>query len=105
MRSLRRGQGDAYYCFCSAQQLEAQRQEALKSGHQPRYSGRCRKLTAEEAARRKAAGEPAAVRLKILESSFFWNDRVHGPTTISSDVIGDPILVRSEGLPATITRW
>jgi glutamyl-tRNA synthetase/nondiscriminating glutamyl-tRNA synthetase len=40
------------------------------------------------------------VRLKIVESSFFWIDRVHGPTTISSEVIGDPILVRSEGLPA-----
>ena len=93
-------QGDAYYCFCSAEQLEAERHEALKSGHQPRYSGRCRKLTAEEVSRRKAAGEPAAVRLKILESSFFWNDRVHGPTSISSEVIGDPILVRSEGLPA-----
>ena len=94
------GQGDAYYCFCSAEQLEAERQEALKAGRQPRYSGRCRKLAAEEVSRRKAAGEPAAVRLKIVESSFFWNDRVHGPTTISSEVIGDPILVRSEGLPA-----
>jgi nondiscriminating glutamyl-tRNA synthetase len=94
------GQGDAYYCFCSAEQLEAERQEALKASHQPRYSGRCRKLTAEEVSRRKAAGEPAAVRLKIVESSFFWDDRVHGPTTISSEVIGDPILVRSEGLPA-----
>jgi glutamyl-tRNA synthetase/nondiscriminating glutamyl-tRNA synthetase len=94
------GQGDAYYCFCSAEQLEAEREEALKAGRQPRYSGRCRKLTTEEVARRKATGELAAVRLKIVESSFFWHDRVHGPTTISSDVIGDPILVRSEGLPA-----
>jgi glutamyl-tRNA synthetase/nondiscriminating glutamyl-tRNA synthetase len=93
-------QGDAYYCFCSAEQLEAERQEELKAGRQPRYSGRCRKLNAEEAARRKTAGEPAAVRLKILESSFFWNDLVHGPTVFSSEVIGDPILVRSEGNPA-----
>jgi glutamyl-tRNA synthetase/nondiscriminating glutamyl-tRNA synthetase len=93
-------QGHAYYCFCSAEQLEAERQEELRAGRQPRYSGRCRKLAPEEAARRKAAGEPAAVRLKILESSFFWNDLVHGPTTFSSEVIGDPILVRSEGLPA-----
>jgi glutamyl-tRNA synthetase/nondiscriminating glutamyl-tRNA synthetase len=92
--------GDAYSCFCSAEQLEAERQEALKAGRQPRYSGRCRKLTSEEAARRKAAGEPAAVRLKIVESSFSWNDLVHGPTTFSSEVIGDPILVRSEGNPA-----
>jgi nondiscriminating glutamyl-tRNA synthetase len=94
------GQGDAYYCFCSAEQLEAEREEEMKAGRQPRYSGRCRKLAPEDAARRKSAGESAAVRLKIVESSFFWNDRVHGPTTISSDVIGDPILVRSEGLPA-----
>lgn len=93
-------QGDAYYCFCAAEQLEAERQEALKAGRQPRYSGRCRKLPSEEAARRKAAGEPAAVRLKIVESRFSWNDLVHGPTTFSSEVIGDPILVRSEGNPA-----
>jgi nondiscriminating glutamyl-tRNA synthetase len=93
-------QGHAYYCFCSAEQLEAERQEELRAGRQPRYSGRCRKLDATEAARRKTAGEPAAVRLKILESSFFWNDLVHGPTTFSSEVIGDPILVRSEGNPA-----
>jgi glutamyl-tRNA synthetase/nondiscriminating glutamyl-tRNA synthetase len=31
---------------------------------------------------------------------FSWRDLVHGPTTFSSEVIGDPILVRSEGLPA-----
>jgi glutamyl-tRNA synthetase/nondiscriminating glutamyl-tRNA synthetase len=93
-------QGDAYYCFCSAEQLEAERQEELRAGRQPRYSGRCRKLDPGEAARRRAAGEPAALRLKILESSFFWNDLVHGPTTFSSEVIGDPILVRSEGNPA-----
>jgi glutamyl-tRNA synthetase/nondiscriminating glutamyl-tRNA synthetase len=93
-------QGEAYYCFCTAEQLEAERQEELKAGRQPRYSGRCRKLGAEEVARRKSAGEPAALRLKIAESSFFWNDRVHGATTISSEVIGDPVIVRSEGLPA-----
>jgi len=94
------GQGDAYYCFCSTEQLEAERQEELKAGRQPRYSGRCRKLMPEEVARRQAAGESAALRLKIVESSFFWNDLVHGPTTFSSEVIGDPVIVRSEGLPA-----
>src|SRR5579872_7389607 len=58
-------QGDAYFCFCTAEQLEAERQEELKAGRQPRYSGRCRKLVSEEVARRKATGEPAALRLKI----------------------------------------
>ena len=93
-------QNHAYYCFCSAEQLEAERQADLKAGRQPKYSGRCRKLRREEAARRIAAGEPAAIRLKIEASAFTWHDLVHGPTTFSSEVIGDPILVRSDGHPA-----
>lgn len=92
--------GHAYYCFCSAEQLEAERQEALKAGRQPRYSGRCRKRPREEAARKVAAGEPAAVRLKIIEGLFAWKDLVHGATSFSSEAIGDPILVRSDGHPA-----
>jgi glutamyl-tRNA synthetase/nondiscriminating glutamyl-tRNA synthetase len=93
-------QGNAYFCFCTAEQLEQERQEALKAGRQPRYSGRCRKRPREEAARKIAAGEPAAIRLKIVESAFSWNDLVHGPTSFSGEVIGDPILVRSDGNPA-----
>ncbi len=93
-------QGHAYYCFCSAEQLEAERQEALKAGRQPKYSGRCRNRSREEAARKIAAGGPAAVRLKIVDSVFTWKDLVHGPTSFSSAVIGDPILVRSDGHPA-----
>ncbi len=92
-------QGHAYFCFCTPEQLEQERQEALKAGLQPRYSGRCRKRPREEAARKVAAGEPAAVRLKIVDSAFSWNDLVHGPTSFSGEVIGDPILVRSDGNP------
>jgi glutamyl-tRNA synthetase/nondiscriminating glutamyl-tRNA synthetase len=93
-------QGHAYFCFCTPAQLEQERQEALKAGLQPRYSGRCRKRPREEAARKVAAGELAAIRLKIIESAFSWNDLVHGPTSFSGEVIGDPILMRSDGNPA-----
>jgi glutamyl-tRNA synthetase/nondiscriminating glutamyl-tRNA synthetase len=92
-------QGQAYFCFCTPEQLERERQEALKAGLQPRYSGRCRKLPREEAARKVAAGEPAAIRLRIVPSAFSWNDLVHGPTSFSAEVIGDPVLVRTDGNP------
>jgi nondiscriminating glutamyl-tRNA synthetase len=92
--------GHAYHCFCSSEQLEAERQEALKAGRQPRYSGRCRVLPPPESAGRVAVGEPAALRLKITDGVFGWNDLVHGPTSFSSEVMGDPILVRSDGHPA-----
>jgi nondiscriminating glutamyl-tRNA synthetase len=92
--------GHAYFCFCSAEQLEAEREEALKAGRQPMYSGRCRTRPREEGARKVAGGEPAAIRLKVAPGTFHWNDLVHGPTSFSSDVIGDFILVRSDGHPA-----
>ena len=93
-------QGHAYFCFCTAEQLEQERQEALRAGLQPRYSGRCGKRPREEAARKVAEGQPAAIRLRIRDSSFFWNDLVHGPTSFSAEIMGDFILVRSDGNPA-----
>lgn len=92
--------GHAYYCFCSPEQLEAERQQALAAGRQPQYSGRCRKLPREEAAGRIAVGEPAAIRLKIADWAIAWQDLVHGETSFPGDVIGDPVLVRSGGVPA-----
>jgi nondiscriminating glutamyl-tRNA synthetase len=89
--------GHAYFCFCTPEELETERQAAIKEGRQPRYSGRCRKRPREEAARKVAEGQRAAIRLKILEGVFAWQDLVHGATSFSSEVIGDPILVRSDG--------
>lgn len=90
-------QDRAYFCFCSAEKLEQERQEAMKAGRQPRYSGRCSQIRRDVAARLVAAGEPAAIRLKIVDSAFSWNDLVHGPTRFSGEVVSDPILVRSDG--------
>src|SRR5262249_28742441 len=92
-------QGHAYFCFCSPQQLEAEREAALKAGRQPKYSGRCRTVPREEAARTVAEGQPAAIRLQIPEGELTWDDLVHGRVTFASDVIGDFILMRSDGHP------
>ncbi|NOT29139.1 MAG: glutamate--tRNA ligase, partial [Planctomycetes bacterium] len=51
--------GAAYRCFCSAERLEAVREERTKAGQNPAYDGRCRALDPLESARRQAAGEPA----------------------------------------------
>ena len=93
-------QGHAYFCFCTPEELEAERQAALKAGRQPKYSGRCRARPREESARKVAEGQPGAIRLKIPEGDLAWRDLVHGPTRFASDVIGDFIVVRSDGHPA-----
>ncbi|HKT51598.1 MAG TPA: glutamate--tRNA ligase [Candidatus Angelobacter sp.] len=89
----------AYYCFCTAEELERERQQALAEQRQPIYSGRCRKLDAGEVESRRAAGEPAAIRLKIPEHPIRFHDIVRGPVEFSNEVVSDPIIVRSSGMP------
>ena len=98
-RLVREGKG--YYCFCSPETLEAHRKAQLAAGLPPKYAGTCRSIAAEEAARRTADGEKPVVRLKVPEGrDVTFNDVVRGEVTFHTDVIGDPVLVRSDGIPA-----
>jgi nondiscriminating glutamyl-tRNA synthetase len=93
--------GDAYYCFCSLQKLEAERKEDLAAGRPPRYRGTCRDISADAARARMEAGEKPVIRFRVPESTDVgFDDLVRGEVTFSSDVIGDPVLVRSDGRPA-----
>src|SRR5437016_6354459 len=89
----------AYYCFCTAEELERERQQAVAE-HTPQiYSGKCRGVEPDEAQRRLAAGEAAAIRLRIPEHPIKFHDLVHGPVEFSSEVVSDLIIVRSSGVP------
>jgi len=93
--------GKAYQCFCSAEQLEADRKSALAEGRAPKYTGRCRDLSRQDARRRVENGEPAVIRLRVPENrEVVFNDLVRGEVRFHTDVIGDPVLMRSNGHPA-----
>ncbi len=94
--------GQAYHCFCSAEQLEADRQAALAAGRPPKYVGRCRDIPRDEARRRVENGETAVIRFRVPEGNrdVVFNDLVRGEVRFSTEVIGDPVLVRSDGVPA-----
>jgi nondiscriminating glutamyl-tRNA synthetase len=92
--------GHAYYCFCSPARLDADRQAALAEGRPPRYAGTCRALSHEEAQTRIDAGERPVVRFRVPESDEVrFQDLVRGEVVFSTDVIGDFVLVRSDGRP------
>jgi nondiscriminating glutamyl-tRNA synthetase len=93
--------GKAYHCFCSAEQLEADRQDALKSGRPPKYTGRCRAVSREDARKRIENGETAVIRFRVPDAgSVSFDDIVRGPLSFDMDVIGDFVLLRSNGVPA-----
>ncbi len=89
----------AYYCFCTVEELERDREQAMKEGRQPVYSGRCRELDAVDVQRRRTAGEPAAIRLKIPERPIKFHDIVRGEVEFASESVSDPIILRSNGMP------
>jgi glutamyl-tRNA synthetase/nondiscriminating glutamyl-tRNA synthetase len=91
----------AYYCFCSPQKLESDRKEDLAAGRPPRYRGTCREIAPDEARARVEGGEKAVVRFRVPESSdVAFDDLVRGEVTFNTDVISDPVLLRSDGRPA-----
>jgi nondiscriminating glutamyl-tRNA synthetase len=93
--------GKAYHCFCSAEQLEVDRQEALKAGKPPKYVGRCRTVSREDARKRIEKGEAAVIRFRVPETGeVTFDDIVRGPLAFDMDVIGDFVLLRSNGVPA-----
>ncbi len=90
-------EGKAYYCFCSQERLEEQKARMLARGEMPKYDRRCAALEREEAAARAAAGEPATIRFRVPETAIEVTDIIHGRTDFSSGVIGDFIIMRSDG--------
>ena len=98
--ALRRA-GRAYYCFCTADELERERRDALAAGQPPRYSGKCRGIDPMEAAGRVERGESAALRFAVPAGrDVTFRDLVRGDVTFATDVIGDPVILRSNGRPA-----
>jgi nondiscriminating glutamyl-tRNA synthetase len=92
-------QGKAYRCFCTAEELEAERQVALREHRTQVYSGKCKALTPKDAMTRAAAGEPCAVRLAVPDVPLRFHDIVRGEVEFASEAVGDFILVRSSGIP------
>lgn len=91
--------GLAYPCFCSPDELEAERQRQVAAKLIPKYSGKCRNIPPDEAKARPAAGEPATLRLRVRAGEVGFDDLVFGPIRVQTETIGDPILLRSDGSP------
>jgi glutamyl-tRNA synthetase len=93
--------GAAYRCFCTAAELDEQRQAAETRGEAFRYDRRCDRLGAEEVARRTERGDPFVVRFRMPDGETAWPDLVHGRIAFPNKDIGegDFIVLRSDGTP------
>ena len=92
--------GRAYPCYCTAEELEARREEQVRRGEPPRYDGRCRSLTPAERARKESEGRTAALRFLLPGAGeTAWEDVVRGRVAFENKVLDDFVLLRSDGHP------
>jgi glutamyl-tRNA synthetase len=92
--------GRAYRCFCTKEQLDADRTAAQAAGAPFVYTGRCRNLDAGDARSRADAGEAHTIRFSIpTDGSIVVDDLVLGPTEFENALIGDFVIARSDGSP------
>ncbi len=86
-------EGKAYYCQCSADEVEAMREAARAAGEKPKYNGRCRAMGL-------GPGEGHVVRFKApVEGRTGWVDLVKGPLSFDNAELDDMIIRRSDGSP------
>lgn len=90
--------GHAYYCYCTPDELEAERQAARAAGRPYRYSGRCRNLSEAEREAFVREGRVPTVRLRVQRTEpIVVHDLILGTVTFDPDALDDAILLRSDG--------
>ncbi|MFH1238902.1 MAG: glutamate--tRNA ligase [bacterium] len=90
----------AYYCYCTAEELTARREEAIKEKRPPKYDGRCRRLSEEKKKQYEQEIRGKVVRFKMPPSGKTKvNDLVRGEIEFDNAVLDDFVLLKSNGTP------
>jgi len=89
----------AYHCFCSEDELEAQRQYQLSIGEAPRYSGKCAQLPKEEVEKKLAEGKPSVIRFRVPGKKLEFDDLIRGKLEFDTSLIGDIVIAKDLATP------
>jgi len=93
-------EGKAYYCFCSQEELDQGREDASERGEVYRYPGTCRNLSDDETNELIAKGQKPSIRFAVPEGqTIIIDDMVRGKVEFDSDLLGDFVIVRPDGVP------
>lgn len=95
------GAGKAYYCFMTDEEIEAQREKLKAAGKPPHVESPYENWPLDKALAEIKAGKKAVVRFKTrsLRKDYTFKDLIRGSITFPSDMVGDFVLLRSDGMP------
>jgi glutamyl-tRNA synthetase len=92
--------GKAYFCFCTPEEVDAQRKAAQEKGEDPKYAGTCRNIALADAKKRAGLGEKYAIRFKSpLQGETVIEDLIRGKMIFDNTTLDDFVIVRTNGMP------
>ncbi len=92
--------GRAYPCYCTPDELDAERRRQEAAHEPPGYAGTCGRLTPAQRAARVAEGRRAAIRFRVPPGVVAFDDIVRGRVEIDAAALGgDFVIVRADGTP------
>ena len=91
--------GYAYECFCTQEELDAEKQKAIDERRPHVYSGRCRNLTEEEKAKFRREGRKSVIRFKMPSKIMKFKDLIKGELEFDTSLMGDFVIMKSNGSP------
>ncbi|WP_199616597.1 glutamate--tRNA ligase [Paenibacillus alkalitolerans] len=92
--------GHAYYCYCTEEEIEADRAAQEARGEMPRYGGRCRTIGPEQAEAFRSEGRKPAIRFRVpAGKTYGFDDQIRGRIEFQADDVGDWVMVRPDGIP------
>ena len=90
----------AYKCYCTAEELEEEREAQIARSEMPRYSGKCSHLSKEEEDKLIAEGREPSIRFRVPKGEIIkFDDMVKGEISFETDGIGDFVIVKKDGTP------
>jgi glutamyl-tRNA synthetase len=93
-------QGNAYYCYCSFERLDAMRKERMARKQAPGYDRLCRDLSPQDRAKKEAEGIKPVVRFKVpQEGQTSFHDLIYGDVVFENANIDDFVMLKSDGYP------
>lgn len=91
--------GYAYECFCTQEELDAEKEDSIKNKKAHMYSGKCRHLSEEEKEKLRAEGRKPSIRFHVPEGETSFDDLVKGNLHFDNSLIGDFVIMKSNGTP------
>jgi len=92
-------EGKIYYCFCTKEELEIERQAMLTQGLAPKYSGKCRMLKEDEVKEKLNGGGDHVLRFKIPKTKIQFKDMIRGSIEFDTSIMGDMVVARDLDKP------